>query len=727
MPKESLPTKLGNFFKPKTKVVDYETESSLPGFHIDVNGFVLFDEPSLGGVGIMEVTPTTMTQGITHLDLRHPEESTDEEGYVPKDLNFFADRRKDAIPQWMNLLAALQPQDDMDDPVHVQILLKKIRTKEWDTVYQYEAEKAKRHIEDWFEDAGYTGPGSNRRRGPQIMKARANDYVSLLRALDVQARGTQGSLAAAHMSELRCYLVVSYTPSSEGWWLDGRDQDFYVTDDFTPTNLFKADKLVEKLGGRKIRKEQKKRGETEFNTADMLFPIQSDMTAQVIETRIRKIERAILAYDAGVPEDSIAFTVRRLHTVESTVLISMFPDIIDPHAEKVWGMGTNYEDVLYGMRVQMAQATGDASLIPDIGDQALRGNLNLTASEDDEAAFLAQFVGTGIGESQTFGQEYDDENTPVTLEDNDEDEDAENDPMNSMWGELDPSYTVTPRKVNGEEKFLKAYAGKGVSADRMKAMERAARAAQKDAAPELDDDLRETIVGANVQSQQLLAEERLKREDAKRRTRKRRAAERHHEQEEADALGKPKYAAKMGDIDTFSSNQSNPYLRGLGMEAANDEGGSLDPGASQPQGRQAQPIRQPQGGQTATLANGRQPMPQRRRIDMSAPKPQQPRNPQRQAKPSNPGMGGNGQTMRQQPVTRLPQGGGMMPQAQGRTQQARRPMPQGKDPQQQGGRPPVPVGQQRPPQGYPQQRPQQQRGGIPRQQPPQPNTRRPSR
>lgn len=726
MPKESLPTKIGSFFKPRTKTVEYETEASLPGFHIDVNGFVLFDEPALGGVGIMEVTPTTMTQGITHLDLRHPEESTDEEGYVPKDLNFFADRRKDAIPQWMNLLSAIQPQDDLDDPVHIQVLLKKVRTKEWDTVYQYEARQSRRRIEDWFEDAGYSGPGSNRRRGSRVMKARANDYVSLLKALDAQARGTQGSLAAAHMSDLHCYLVISYTPSSEGWWLDGRDQDFYVTDDYAPTNLFKADKIVERLGGRRVRKDQRKRGETEFNTADMLFPIQSDMTAQVIETRMRKIERAILAYDAGIPEDTIAFTVRRLHTVESTVLISMFPDIIDPHAEKVWGMGTNYEDVLYGMRVQMAQATGDASLIPDIGDQALRGTIDLTADAGDEEAFLSQFVGTGIGDSQTFGQEYDDANAPVTLEGDDDDADAENDPLNSMWGELDPSYTVTPRKANGEEKFLKAYAGKGVSADRMRAMERAAKAAKKGAAPQLDDDLRESIVGANVQSQQLLAEERLRREDAKRHARKRRAAERNQGQDSVDELGKPKYAAKMGDVDTFSANQSNPYLRGLGMEAANEEGGAPEGAAS----RQPSPSASQASGATGRPTGGdvRHQTPPRRRISIP-PQPQQTGDQQVNAgRPSPSGTGGDPRQQAPRPDQRqVRQGGGrQMPQPARR--QPSGPMPQGGIPgRQQPRQGQAPMGQ-RPSQGLPQRPGQaapQRSGGIPPQRPAQPGARRP--
>ena len=43
------------------------------------------------------------------------------------------------------------------------------------------------------------------------------------------------------------YLVVSYTPSSEGWWFDGRDSDYYITDNDSATNLFQEDKWADRL------------------------------------------------------------------------------------------------------------------------------------------------------------------------------------------------------------------------------------------------------------------------------------------------------------------------------------------------------------------------------------------------------------------------------------------------------------------------------------------------
>ena len=38
-----------SFFKPKEKELDFETQEDLPKFHFDVNGFLMFDDPSLGG------------------------------------------------------------------------------------------------------------------------------------------------------------------------------------------------------------------------------------------------------------------------------------------------------------------------------------------------------------------------------------------------------------------------------------------------------------------------------------------------------------------------------------------------------------------------------------------------------------------------------------------------------------------------------------------------------
>lgn len=378
-------------FGKRVKSVDYETEGSLPPFHVDVNGFLLFDDPMLGGCGILEVTPLAMTPSFTHRETENYSVLTDKPGYYSKSGRYFGDRRQDIMPQWVALLNGLLPRDETEDQTHVQILIKKTHPAEWSTRYTHAVDSTRDIIEDFYERSGY----SARRGGSRVMTARANDYARFLLSGD-SGKGFQNA------SEFKMYLVVSYTPSGEGWWLDGRDSDYYVNAGTDPSNLFDFDKFADAVADFFVRRAEKKRERAgnldDDGAAEMLFEIDDDRTAQILETRIRNIELRHLASVSAMGEERAAFSLRRLHMVETTALIAFFNNPLSRMADKIYEMGANYNDITLGIDSDIAVATDDSSYLPTIGDAVVAGTLDLSEGDESISAYLSRYKGADADE-----------------------------------------------------------------------------------------------------------------------------------------------------------------------------------------------------------------------------------------------------------------------------------------------------------------------------------------
>lgn len=366
-----------SFFKPKTEQIDFETEEDLPGFHFDQNGFLMFDDESLGGCGIFEVTPMVMTPTITHKETLtgyDMDEKTSKRTYEQ-----YGNCRHNAMMQWIDFINGLQMTDEADDPTHVQVILKKTDSSEWITAPEYAENQML--LES---DRGYP------KLGPQATQLR-DAYFKTLDWVNDNLLDNPKRKWSGYSYMIKMYIVVSYTPSSEGWWLDGRDNDYYVSDSAGPTQLFDVDGIVENIGNMMLHRSEKKRDKAEYNTANSLFPIDEDRIALVIQTRMNKIERRMIDYKEMIRRDSnsdITFDIRRTHMIDNTILMAFWNDMLTPYGRKVLNLRTNVEDVIIGMRRENAMATGDMSYLQDVRE----GN-TLVSNDDDVSAFLDMFVG----------------------------------------------------------------------------------------------------------------------------------------------------------------------------------------------------------------------------------------------------------------------------------------------------------------------------------------------
>lgn len=478
----------------KRKVIEYDTEASLPAFEVDANGFIIFKNRNLGGCGIFEITPCVTTESMTHTDSGMHEDVMSQE-YLDAIMEFngtvapniqYDDARKTVYPAWIAFLNSLHPEGGDDDPIHTQILVKKVIDDEWKTRSEYERNETEKAFADTLyrrEQArkasrGRRGRGRNRRnrRGNDAcIQARWNDYDNLLQGLTE----VETAYEAPQAYKAKMYLVVSYTPSSEGWWFDGRDSDYYITDNDSATNLFQEDKWADRLASmfmkRKGMSDTAGYSNTGATSADEVFWVHSDMTAQIIETRMEQIEDGIGEYRMSHRGTDYPFMLRRLEGVESAGLICMFPNIMSHYWDEMWDITSNIDDVLYRLQYDSAVRSGNADIIS--GGKGRSGFTGRSVRLNDEEAeeFLRRFAAEirEKGGPKSARQEHIDDINVVSQkeidmalgrvinQDTGQDNLSLGQSMNDIWGDFGdgqlPDYGTEKTQEQKDEEFLSRF------------------------------------------------------------------------------------------------------------------------------------------------------------------------------------------------------------------------------------------------------------------------------
>lgn len=460
-------------FKAKNKtVIDYETEATLPSFSIDTNGFIMFDDSSLGGAAVLEVIPHFFTESVTHEDPLYHDDSTDtivNPDYEPPVGALFPDKRKQVYPSWIYFLNSLQMQDDSDEPTHVQIMIKKVRSDEWYTRTDYAVYKESLRANELVDKAKNNDPHD------VLLAARAVDYVTLLEENQRNIRNAPNSSVDVRKLagyKTRFFLVVGYTPSSEGWWMDGRDTDYYITDNNIVDTLFKdnADKMVDRVVNLIAnRRERKDDTYSSGGQEDDFFWIQSDRTAQIITTRIQKIKNAIKQWNNNNPDCQMSFHLKDLEGVETAALVAFFPNIMTPYWDKIWTLKSNQDDVLYQMDVRNALALGDTSIVNQgqlVQDIAL-GQVDMRHTYEEQEKFLNQYKNKAYDEIEDIFAEHDALNWSAEREEKMEQWKQESlrqqELTDDVWGDfntliaVDEEYKTPAQK---REEFLRKYKNK---------------------------------------------------------------------------------------------------------------------------------------------------------------------------------------------------------------------------------------------------------------------------
>lgn len=400
-------------FKAKRKDVEsYETEMSLPPFYIDSNGFIMFEDQSLGGACVMEVVPHVSTEGITHEDPVFHNESTDDDAYEPSVNALFGDARGWVYAPWVSFLNSLQAQDEADEPTHVQLLMKKCHSDEWYTRIDYASYMAHKELDP----VAKTYKTAKSVRGA-LKGRRALDYLNLLDGIKKKTDElpqTQRDIRHIAGYKMKFFLVVSYTPSSEGWWLDGRDSDYYISDHASPFLTFASsqDNLVERITDMMASRIAKKNGSREIvgGAADDFFWIESDRTAQIIATRMHKIMTAIKKWEKTHPMP-MPFHLEKMDGREAAALIRFFPNILTPYWDKIWTLNSDQNDMLYNFDVRKALELNDAAALGDqtaLFEDIKADAVDMRHGKDEQDAFLAQFRDKDFKELRTSRSEYDD-------------------------------------------------------------------------------------------------------------------------------------------------------------------------------------------------------------------------------------------------------------------------------------------------------------------------------
>lgn len=447
-------------FKPKVKQVEFETEDCFQGFTVDTNGFIIFDDSDLGGVGIFEVTPLVTTAGYTRTDNLSSETDMDAKDYISEIGEYFDNTRRDIILNWVFFLNKLHAENDSEDPIHVQIVVKKMRSWDWDASIDNGIYYTQHEFEALAND--------KRTAGGQWMDLRRKDYFSYLLALqdDIYENSTRFDFRQFPVYKTRMFMIVSYTPSSEGWWIDGRDSDYYVQDVSSPTSLFQDDKAAEKIADKLVNRVFKKQNEEEYNTAFDLFFIESDKTAQIINTRMRKIEQVM--DDVG---EHATFSIRRLSQMETSTLVAFYNDLLTPYVEKAQRLKADFNDIYHNIDNQMAFATGSFTDYAKLNsDDIIYGNVDLMMPEEKEAEFLARFKDRDRDSIMTIGEEMRKKaewDAEKYLEEIEEDYDPFENARNEFWQSINPDFVVaTPNRSDAqleEEEFLNRFKNRSLT------------------------------------------------------------------------------------------------------------------------------------------------------------------------------------------------------------------------------------------------------------------------
>lgn len=408
-------------FKARKKDIDsYETEMSLPTFRIDPNGFIMFDDATLGGACVLEVIPHVHTESITLEDPMFHNESTDfkqNPTYEPSTNALFGNARHSVFPAWVNFLNSLQAQDDSDEPTHIQILAKKCHSDEWYTRIDYACYKAHSELDSVARkfETGKTVSAA-------LKGKRAADYLALLDAIQEKTDNLapyERDVRNLAGYKTKFFLIISYTPSSEGWWMDGRDSDYYISDHASPFLTFASsqDKIVDKITGiaDKISARIAEKNGIQENIGgqeDDFFWIESDRTAQIIATRLHKIMNSIKKWEKDHPGQDMPFHLEKLDGRETAALIRFFPNIMTPYWDKIWTLQSDQNDMLYNFDVITAIELDDYSKLGD--QQALfedikSGKVDMKHGKDEQEAFLARFKNKDFSEIGDIHTEYKDQ------------------------------------------------------------------------------------------------------------------------------------------------------------------------------------------------------------------------------------------------------------------------------------------------------------------------------
>ena len=456
-------------FRAKKKDVEIcETEMSLPSYHIDMNGYVIFDDTWLGGADVIEVIPHVPTEGFTHEDPVFHDTSTDDEDYKPSTDHTWDDVRSTVMPAWVHFLNGLQQEYDGDSAIHLQVLVKKCRADEWNTRWDYACWNARNEFSGLFSNMRYGSPSVSER----LRAAYASQYVQLMEEQrEIIESQSQNSFDIRRLPayKTRFFIVISYTPSSEGWWCDGRDTDYYVRDDTGAMSLFRDDKAVEKIANLLTRKQRKAQDAEVGGEVSDFFWIETDKIAQVLYTREQKILRVMSEWNASNPSKQMPFHLKKLADREVAALICFFPNILTPYWNMIWDLQANTNDVLYGQQVQRALDTGDVSILDaDRTNALMRGiasdNVNVGHNANDRDAFLARYRGKDFSEIGTVTDEYKSMNWSPEKEEEqrrlqEEARRARSD-AGKLWGDIDDTYAISEKFKTDEQRrqeFLARY------------------------------------------------------------------------------------------------------------------------------------------------------------------------------------------------------------------------------------------------------------------------------
>lgn len=460
-------------FKARRKdIEEFETEMSLPAFRIDTNGYVMFENGSLGGACVMEVVPLVSTEGMTHEDPVYHNESTEKSvnpSYEPTCNILFGDCRRKVIPGWASFLNSLMPSDDSDEPTHVQILIKKCHADEWYTRMDYACYEA--HKEYDRESAHLSRTGSLK---DALVSHRMKDYMGLLDAINDSIKKIPPSsrdVRSLATYKTKFFIVVSYTPSSEGWWFDGRDEDYYVSDHASPIMAFASsqDKIVDRIADlfakRIVKKEES--NAPDDGRQDDFFWIEADRTAQIIATRVNKIKKAMREWNKSHKNLRMPFNIVEMDPREVAALIRLFPNIVTPYWDKIWNLQSNQNNMLYDFDVDRAITLEDAHLLGDqeaLFEDIKSGTVDMLHSEKERENFLAQFRGVAYEELGNMQSEYKKETWTVEKEiaqsQHEKERLAAIAAQGDLWSDFDEELIIDPDLMNEEQQkkeFLSQY------------------------------------------------------------------------------------------------------------------------------------------------------------------------------------------------------------------------------------------------------------------------------
>lgn len=463
-------------FKAKTKdIEEYETEIALPSFKIDTNGFIMFDDPSLGGACVLEVFPHVSTEGITHEDPVYHNECTEfstNPTYEPSTNALFANVRHRVYPGWVNFLNSLQALDESDEPTHLQILMKKCRADEWYTRMDYACYTAHKEF-----DAQAKAKMTARDPRKALLGARTQDYLDLLESVNDKIKNipeTSRDVRKMAGYKMKFYIIISYTPSSEGWWLDGRDSDYYISDHASPFLAFAGsqDKLVDRLTDMIFSRAMKKQSGSvpEGGQEDDFFWIESDRTAQILATRVHKMMTTVKKWNKENKNLPLTFHMKKLSDRETAALVRFFPNILTPYWDKIWSLQSDQNDMLYSFDVQHAIEMGDLSLLDQDGlfDDIMAERVDMRHSKDEQEAFLAKFKDKNFDEIGDLRSDYDDRFWSPEKEEEDAIRAAElaeaQANAHNLWSDFSDMFALDETEQTQQQKrdeFLKQYKTRG--------------------------------------------------------------------------------------------------------------------------------------------------------------------------------------------------------------------------------------------------------------------------